>query len=588
LKRASFGGDGKETTSFGGTDVGASMLIQPDGKIVVVGYKLSGGSYDFAVARYNSDGTLDTGFDSDGKLTTNLGGSSDTGRDVALQSDGKIIVGGSTNASSSNNNFALVRYNTNGSVDTGFGTSGIVNKDLGAVDSGQGIAVQSSDDKIIVVGTSNVGSAHNNFAVARFNSGGSIDNSFDSDGVQTVDFGSTQDSGAAVLIQPDGKIVVVGTANNTFAAARLSSSGSLDNDFDGDGKVTTNTGGFASVMSVARQSDGKIVVAGWTEFVSTNDDFTLVRYNAGSLEQRLYAQQDHNYNVTSLTDTAGTVVQRVVYDPYGAPTFLTASWSSGSNSHSWKYLHQGGRYDTVSGVYHFRNRDYSPTLGRWVRQDPAGYVDGMNLYHALSSNPVTNIDPAGLMPKVSTACVCCYSLLGGFGSGLIAAGTIDFTGWLPGAAYPFIGGVGSLLAAIPFCLKCWSEPPPPPPEDAPGLELIPDAPVHPDEHVSIPPEQIVQSPAYQPSPLEPIWEPIAISGPGVRAPGPGGLGGPVGPGGGPGFPPWFIVIPPIPKPVKPPVVTPGVIGPYFPIGLPCPDCSAPWRPCECKGFGPQA
>jgi RHS repeat-associated protein len=113
------------------------------------------------------------------------------------------------------------------------------------------------------------------------------------------------------------------------------------------------------------------------------------------LEQRLYVQQDHNYNVTALTDTSGAVQQRMVYDAYGAATFLTACWSSGSNTYNWKYLHQGGRYDSVTGLYHFRNRDYSATLGRWTRQDPAGYVDGGNLYEYVATNPLAYVDPDG-------------------------------------------------------------------------------------------------------------------------------------------------------------------------------------------------
>lgn len=121
-------------------------------------------------------------------------------------------------------------------------------------------------------------------------------------------------------------------------------------------------------------------------------DFALARYG-----ERLYAQQDANWNVTSISNAAGAVQERYLYDPYGAVSYKTPTWGSrSSSSFSWVYLHQGGRYDNSSKLYHFRNRDYSPTLGRWTRVDPMGYVDGSNLYLAYLSNPVHNIDSSGL------------------------------------------------------------------------------------------------------------------------------------------------------------------------------------------------
>jgi RHS repeat-associated protein len=119
--------------------------------------------------------------------------------------------------------------------------------------------------------------------------------------------------------------------------------------------------------------------------------------SASGMEQRLYAQQDANYNVTSLTNTAGTVVERYLYDPYGAATYKTGTWGSrSSSSYGQVYLFQGLRYDNATGFYHARNRDFSPVYGRWIQQDPAGYVDGLNLYQAHSSNPVSRVDPTGL------------------------------------------------------------------------------------------------------------------------------------------------------------------------------------------------
>jgi RHS repeat-associated protein len=113
---------------------------------------------------------------------------------------------------------------------------------------------------------------------------------------------------------------------------------------------------------------------------------------------RLYVQQDANWNVTAVVDVSGNVLERYIYDPYGKATILAPlDWSSrGTSLFGWVYLHQGGRYDTASGLYNFRNRDYSPTLGRWLQQDPEGYVDSMNLYEYVSSNPPNRLDPSGL------------------------------------------------------------------------------------------------------------------------------------------------------------------------------------------------
>ncbi len=114
------------------------------------------------------------------------------------------------------------------------------------------------------------------------------------------------------------------------------------------------------------------------------------------LNQRLYAQQDANYNVTAVTDSAGTVVNRWVYDSYGLATQLNADWSAGGSDLGWVYLHQGGRLEAATGLYYFRNRDYSATLGRWVEQDPALYLDGMNRYQAYGGGPTNLRDSIGL------------------------------------------------------------------------------------------------------------------------------------------------------------------------------------------------
>ncbi|TAL48966.1 MAG: hypothetical protein EPN89_06350, partial [Methylovulum sp.] len=134
-----FGG-GKVATDFGGNDDGNSVTVQADGKILLGGWSNIGSSYDFALVRYNTDGSLDTSFGSNGKVTTDFG-DDERGHSVAVQADGKILLGGS-GSGSSNNDFALVRYNTDGSLDKSFGGDGKVTTDLGGYEEGNSVTVQ--------------------------------------------------------------------------------------------------------------------------------------------------------------------------------------------------------------------------------------------------------------------------------------------------------------------------------------------------------------------------------------------------------------------------------------------------------------
>jgi RHS repeat-associated protein len=121
--------------------------------------------------------------------------------------------------------------------------------------------------------------------------------------------------------------------------------------------------------------------------------------NTGNgLEERLYALHDANFNVTALVSTGGAVVERFVYDPYGQATVLDAIWvvRTGGSAYAWRYLHQGGRYDAAAGLYSFRFRDYTPTLGRWTSNDPIGFMSSdTNLYRYEHNAPLRFTDPSG-------------------------------------------------------------------------------------------------------------------------------------------------------------------------------------------------
>lgn len=263
-----------------------ASVLQPDGKIVLLGQLGNSTLNQYGLTRYNTNGSLDTSFDGDGWVATDLPGLQERLLAAAIQADGKIVAAGNV-YNGSIWVFAVVRYNTDGSPDNSFGSGGIVNVAFnGQNDAARGVAIQ-ADGKIVVAGdTGSAGGTHQDFAVARLNTDGTLDNTFDGDGKLTTTFsGSTSNFPRSVLVQPDGKIVVSGKANNDFAAARYNTDGSLDTSFDGDGMVTTDVfvGSFEEAWSSVIQPDGKLLLGGVS---GANNGLTLVRYNTdGSLDQ---------------------------------------------------------------------------------------------------------------------------------------------------------------------------------------------------------------------------------------------------------------------------------------------------------------
>ncbi len=278
-----FDNDGSLTTDFGTTnDQAFAVAVQPDGKIVVAGRAFIGGTTDFALARYNPDGSLDTSFDTDGKVTTDFLANNDIAQAVALQPDGKIVVAGFARVPGNRDNFALARYNPNGSLDTSFETDGKVIPTFGSSDEEAFAVAVQADGKIVAAGID----SNADFALVRLNQDGTLDTSFDTDGKVMTAFGSGGGEARAIALQADGKIVVAGfTALNIidFALARYNPNGSLDTSFDIDGKVTYNSGATDLPYGVAVQPDGKIVVAGTVQiqigfFEDFTRDFQLIRY----------------------------------------------------------------------------------------------------------------------------------------------------------------------------------------------------------------------------------------------------------------------------------------------------------------------
>ena len=174
-----FGAGGKTTVDFGGSDAGFAVAIQTDGKIVVAGGSLDG-DYDFAVVRHNTDGSLDTGFGSSGKVTTDFGGS-EIAHAVAIDANDNILLAGNVVGG-----FGVVRYTTDGNLDTCFGSGGLAIADLGPGDEANAMAIQ-TNGKIVVVGhTGSLGNV--NIAMARYNNDGSLDATFGAGGKVVSDF----------------------------------------------------------------------------------------------------------------------------------------------------------------------------------------------------------------------------------------------------------------------------------------------------------------------------------------------------------------------------------------------------------------
>ena len=264
------------------------MAIDADGKILAGGVSKVGFYTDFTLARYNTNGSLDTTFDTDGIVTTSFGSEYDDIKSIAIDADGKIVAGGYTNTSN-NLMFAIARYNSDGSLDSSFDGDGKVTTPGG--DYLNSIAIQS--DGMIVAGGSNADYPYD-FALARYDTNGSLDPLFGGTGLVTTDVGGSNDVINSVAIQPNGGIVVGGSGPGEFVVARYSAGGMLDSGFDGDGIVMTSIRGFSDyITSLALQSDGSIVAAGASSvqtdpgnFMAPLDsDFAIARYNSdGSLD----------------------------------------------------------------------------------------------------------------------------------------------------------------------------------------------------------------------------------------------------------------------------------------------------------------
>lgn len=300
---ARYHADGTLDTSFGSGGTAAGVLgpdgnneifdiaVQPDGRIVAVGKARASGASalgdDFAAARYNPDGSRDGGFNAGQPLQVDWIGAPDRATRVLLQPDGRIVLAGFATtlytSTTDDSGFAVARLNADGSLDSGFGSAGRAVAEIGQLDFGYAAALQ-ADGKILVAGRVSYSRGdESDVGVARFNADGTLDSSFGSQGMRTFDLSANWDEAAAMLVQPDGKLLLAvaysDVGNFAFGLLRLTAAGERDAGFGTDGFSFRHIGnGNDSPSALAMQPDGRIVVAGHAVNTATSFDVALARF----------------------------------------------------------------------------------------------------------------------------------------------------------------------------------------------------------------------------------------------------------------------------------------------------------------------
>jgi uncharacterized delta-60 repeat protein len=328
-----FGTGGKVLTDFIGDDeIATAMARQPDGKLLVAGYAYhSGYQNDFAVARYTSDGSLDNTFDSDGKLMIDFNLTSDFANSIAIQADGKIILAGTIDESISVYSMGLVRLNPDGSLDNTFGSGGKVTINTGDETTWVSTMAIQTNGKIVVAGATGP-TSNPDCMVFCFNSDGAPDNSFGSAGIVTTDINGCNNVAYAMIIQPDSKIIVAGQVydagftSSDITIIRYNADGSLDNSFGSGGKLIREIGpGFPYASSVTLEADGKIVVAGSTD----NDE--AVNSDFALLRYNVDGSPDNSFGsgglVTTSIGSAIDLASAVAIAPGGEIVVVGSSWN---------------------------------------------------------------------------------------------------------------------------------------------------------------------------------------------------------------------------------------------------------------------
>jgi uncharacterized delta-60 repeat protein len=356
---ASFDGDGKKVFTFGGNDAAHAVLVQPNGRIVVAG----GGSAanSFCVARLRPNGAFDTTFGAGGKRTISFGGDQEAAFGAALQPDGRIVLVGDSDF-----RVAVARLNPNGSLDTTFSGDGRRTFSWGPIGRATAVVVL-PNGKLLVGGFS--GPETGNIQVARLKPNGQLDTTFGAGGIATSDFGG-DDFGLAMARQANGRILVAGVSQPTSptdptlgaVVTRLRAIGELDPDFDGDGRVTLPGTSNARAVLVQPQ-DGRIVVAGTA---NGSQKMTVTRLLRGGSPDPTF-----DGDGTATIDFAFVLTTGAALQPDGR--IVVAGSTSGDFAIA--RLNPNGSPDTTFGAAGKATVDFGgPTFANAVALQPNGRI----------------------------------------------------------------------------------------------------------------------------------------------------------------------------------------------------------------------
>jgi RHS repeat-associated protein/uncharacterized delta-60 repeat protein len=405
---SSFGSSGIETLTTLPAALG--VIIADNGELLVDG--VSG--TNVTVTELNaSTGAVDTSYGSSGTSSFSFNSSATSVGVIGMAESptGELVLAGafiySTGGFGINSNRVLTELNASGGVDTTFGTSGIVTVSTGsALAPGYSPLAVTADGKILIGDAvqSGFSSPHSvTLKVTEYNSNGSLDTSFGTSGQASTGTISSDGSGLILNIQTNGQIVIgIGGTSGYFILARFDANGSLDSNFGSSGIKIGAADGMGLAMVTA--ANGETVMIGTP---SSGNGILLQEFGTLASHQTLYVEYDADYNVTSLTDGSGNVLERYEYDPYGTVTVLSANGTvrgdgtAASSFFAWVYLDQGMRYTVLTDTYASETRIYGPSLGRWLTEDPKRYVNGADMYPLELSSPVDTVDPTGLAPPSS-------------------------------------------------------------------------------------------------------------------------------------------------------------------------------------------